>query len=109
MIEFSVNDPFPLYSLDQYSYAEAKYHSEQVDQWLGLMSQEHQIAAREGQQNWKDLPLQTLMTPYVEIRSILALLQPKAGELLIDLGCAYGRMAHVMGRHHPETHKHLLI
>jgi precorrin-6B methylase 2 len=44
-----------------------------------------------------------MQTPYTEIRQILDLLSPKKGSTMVDLGCAYGRMAHVVGHHYSEV------
>lgn len=52
---------------------------------------------------WLGLDPQMLLTPYTEIRSLLERLQPQAGQTVIDLGAAYGRMGFVLNRHFPKT------
>jgi hypothetical protein len=102
---FSMKDPFPLLSIDAYSYVEAKTHAAKADQWLGFEFEkiESQIAQqKDSNEVWRGLPVASLMTPYLELRTLLSLLELQRARHLIDLGCAYGRMAHVIGRHYPE-------
>jgi hypothetical protein len=105
MLKFSTDDPFPLLTEDSHTYAEAQEHSREVDQWLGLNAEkiETQVKPAEGQQNWAGLGAQALMTPYTELRQILEKLKPGPGETIVDLGAAYGRMAFVIDRWHPEV------
>ncbi|HVK61202.1 MAG TPA: class I SAM-dependent methyltransferase [Bdellovibrionales bacterium] len=106
MLRFDPNDPFPLVDV---SYADAKEHASKVDAGIGLKIEEAEEAARErlrsveGQQLWLKLPIQTMLTPYVEIRQILHEIRVKPGQHVIDLGAGYGRMGFVIARHHPEV------
>jgi ubiquinone/menaquinone biosynthesis C-methylase UbiE len=52
---------------------------------------------------WIGLPVKSLLTPYTEIRSILAQLSPAPGSTIVDLGAGYARMAFVIGRHYPSV------
>jgi len=100
---------------DDCSYQEAQEHSVEVDDWLGfhtgevekklLTSQDYNVQADKDipVQFWRGLPVQALQTPYSEIRWILSLLNLKPNETVVDLGCGYGRMAFVMGKHHPDV------
>lgn len=104
--------------------SQAQNHAEKVDQWLGLET--HQIesflTARlqksfpptsrrllgDEQEDWVGLPVQSMQTPYAEIRSMLHELE-RIGLLsddctLMDLGAGYGRMAWVIGKHYPAIH-----
>jgi hypothetical protein len=118
MIEFSPRDPFPLSVWDDVNEASRKRHATLVDQWLGLNITEiekelaragslfrpHQDStteSRETQRLWFGLAPEDLQTPYLEIRNLLNELAPRAGETVVDLGAAYGRMGHVLHRHHP--------
>jgi len=107
---FQPSDPFPLISESEYNYSLAKEHAEKVDEWLGLHSkiieekiQTHEtiFSSAQEKQLWSGLPVQSLMTPYLEIRILLDLLKPKVGEHLVDLGCAYARIALVLEHHYP--------
>ncbi len=115
MISFDSKDPFPLLEYGSFSYEDAKAHALLVDNWLGVRSTEIETGIGQNEryspeQNmhgfhteyWRGLPVQTMQTPYIEIRCLLAQLNLKEGAVLVDLGCAYGRMAHVVGRHHPQ-------
>lgn len=90
----------------------AKAHAEKADAWLGfeLSFTEKTLAAPETKsefadiETWRGLPVQSLLTPYTEIRWMLSLLSLRPGETACDLGCAYGRMAFVMHRHTPQNH-----
>ncbi|WP_413288607.1 SAM-dependent methyltransferase [Bdellovibrio sp. HCB337] len=112
MIPFDLSDPFPLLAPQTHTYKDAQEHSAQVDHHLGFYFQtieENLIAdnpyrkSDEAVQTWQGLPVQAMQTPYTEIRYMLSLLNPKPGQTVIDLGCAYGRMAFVMGRHYPDV------
>ncbi len=111
-IEFSPSDPFPLLPPGRYDYAEAQLHSEKVDHWLGIpvdaVEAELARAGRTGgpyagAQAWIGLKPQALLTPYIELRTMLERLKPGPGETWADLGCAYGRLGFVMARHAPEA------
>lgn len=92
----------------------ARSHAALVDRWLGLRTDEiefrlHEIGSRERapdasgekQQLWFGLDVQALLTPYCELRSLLAKLELQPGMRVVDLGAAYGRMGFVIERHHP--------
>lgn len=105
MIPFNPQDPFPLLDLDQYSYQEAQEHAALVDQWLGFQLEEVEkeiSKSNEAQQNWSHLSVQAFQTPYVELRNILEFLKVSSPSHIVDLGCAYARMAFVMAEHHPH-------
>lgn len=109
MISFDPRNPFVFLPLESYSYKEAQDHSVSVDDHLGFRLQEveERIRARtqeipENNQNWDHLSVQAFQTPYVELRNILELLNLKPQDHVVDLGCAYARMAFVMGTHFPE-------
>lgn len=105
-IPFDPADPFPFFPLDTYSYDDAKAHAIQCDRWLGLdidkvETELQKRAPVPGVENWAWLSPQSFMTPYIELRSLLEDLKPAPGQTVVDLGCAYARMAFVMQRHFP--------
>lgn len=104
---FDPKNPYPLLPLDSYTYAEAQTHSVFVDEWLGFECSRVEEVIRglpkeASQQNWEHLSLQAFQTPYAEIHNILNLLDLKDGHRVVDLGCAYARMAFVMEKHFPQ-------
>ncbi|MDG0817589.1 class I SAM-dependent methyltransferase [Bdellovibrio svalbardensis] len=115
LLKFDPTGPFPLVTYDECSYQEAQEHSVEIDNWLGfqtadvekklLTSQDYNVQADKDipVQCWRGLPVQALQTPYSEIRWILNLLNLKPQETIVDLGCGYGRMAFVVGRHYPDN------
>jgi hypothetical protein len=112
MIEFSLGDLFPLLDPKSHSYKDAQAHSTQVDHHLGfqfqaiedgLLKSNNYLKSEEPVQTWAGLPVQAMQTPYSEIRTILSLLNPKSEDTVVDLGCSYGRMAFVVGKHYPEV------
>lgn len=126
-IEFNPEDPFPLIQNMNYSYEQAKSHSRQADHWLKLKthrtekkiqsrlvvakprwdadeSEIHEAATLPSEQEWSGLAVQALLTPYWEIRSLLNLLPLQSHQRVVDLGCAYARMGHVIGAHYPEVY-----
>lgn len=116
MLLFDDQNPFPLLPENSYSYEDSKKHAAQVDLWLGLHAEyvEQKIMlnkkyAQEKYQSsmmpeyWSGLAVQTLQTPYTEIREIIERLAPKPGQTIVDLGSGYGRMGHVIGKHYPHV------
>lgn len=114
MIPFDPADPFPLLPEGSYDYPEARSHSEFVDLWLNFRISDVEQNILENskryhlmnttdnpQQLWVGLPVQTLLTPYVEIRGLLQELEPQPNDRFVDLGAGYGRMGLVLGRHYP--------
>jgi precorrin-6B methylase 2 len=117
MLKFNTRNPFPLLRHDDKSNSDARVraHSEQVDAFLGLKTdQVEKILRAHGCQNkastanirdqelWIGLAAKRFSTPYTEIRTILSLLKPRPGRTIVDLGSAYGRMGFVIGRHYPK-------
>jgi hypothetical protein len=108
MPDFTPQDPYPLLAWEELENEAAREHAKDVDAWLGfrMVSVEAGIpktlSRRTGQELWQHIPMAMLLTPYLEIRALLAHLSLPAGSTVVDLGCAYGRMAFVIGRHHPE-------
>jgi hypothetical protein len=108
--DFDPQDPYPLASWDDCFRQAAKDHSRAVDSWLGfdLLSAEVQVRAEVNQlrfdiETWHHLSPQIFQTSYLELRAILHWISPEPRECIADLGCAYGRMAFVLQRHHPES------
>lgn len=131
MLQFDPADPYPLYlPPHEPAYAAAQLHAAEVDRWLGLETErieaelverervkrelvEGELVARRAeaplgtevppsdQQLWIGLPVQAMLTPYTELRAMLARLAPLPGHTIVDLGAGYGRMGLVIARHHP--------
>lgn len=115
MIPFEARDPYP--HLKSFSKSEAQLHATQVDRWLGLdiSTIEEKLrltgsrlpppreATKDKQELWFGLAPQDLVTPYIELRSMLEELSPRSGETVVDLGAAYGRMGLVLARHFPRV------
>ncbi|MCM2282876.1 MAG: hypothetical protein NDI61_13635, partial [Bdellovibrionaceae bacterium] len=83
-----------------------------VDGWLGLRIEtvESELAERgcraraqsinrEHQELWIGLAAKSLLTPYIELRALLARLRLRPNQVVVDLGAAYGRMGFVVERH----------
>ena len=117
MLKFTPNEPFPLLESSSHTYLEAQIHAAAVDAWLGLETEKiEKTLASQGcraratgsmkvkQELWIGLAVKSLLTPYTEIRSLLKVLDPKAGETVVDLGAGYGRMGFVIARHYPQVH-----
>ena len=114
VIDFDPKDPFPAVPQDQNTYAYEQQHAKEADEWLGfhIKEIEDEITERNpdaakrarlsgNEERWVGLAPETLQTPYVEFRAILDLLKPKAGQTVVDLGAAYGRLGFVIARHYP--------
>lgn len=86
-------------------------HAKEVDAWLGLRTQAvedrlsgpNYLLQSKDVETWRGLPVQTMLTPYLEIRSLLEELQPSPGDQIVDLGAGYGRMGFVIGASYPEV------
>lgn len=110
VLQINPTDPYPLSS--EMTDFEAMEYSAAIDQWLGfdIESVEKKIHSRLGnsrlgdaQEYWVGLNIQSLLTPYTEIRRILVQLGLKPGDRLIDLGAGYSRIGFVMGHYYPES------
>ncbi|MES2857343.1 MAG: hypothetical protein V4692_15845, partial [Bdellovibrionota bacterium] len=112
MIPFERRDPFPLLTSNQLSVSEKSLHSAAVDLFLGLRVNDIEAkldrtgsrrpapqTSGDKQNLWFGLAPQDLLTPYLEIREVLHALNPTPGEVVVDLGAAYGRMGFVIERH----------
>jgi precorrin-6B methylase 2 len=99
----SLLETIPLPTLETYSYADAKAFSRQLDQELGFRIDvvEKLILENHPHTPWAGLEPQALQTPYPEIRMMLAQLDLQPGQMIVDLGAAYGRMSLVVGLFHP--------
>jgi hypothetical protein len=112
-MHFEPENPFPLIDPSAYSYSQAQAHAAEADRWLGLEVEQtearlaHENAVSRpgsGVQAWIGLEPQALLTPYIELRLMIERLDPRPEDWLVDLGCAYGRLAFVLARHYPRTH-----
>lgn len=114
MLVFDPQDPFPLIDAvdagSGASYRESQTHAGSVDDWLGfkldtietkLSDERPHSRGVTDEQHWIGLPIQTLQTPYTEIRFLLSLLDLRPGDHVVDLGAGYGRMGFVLAAHHP--------
>lgn len=115
MVRFERRDPFPFKDEGTFSKSEAKAHAREVDSYLGLRIDAIEArlhsggskrpapdASGEHQQLWFGLDPQDLLTPYLEIRSVLELIPRSISAHVVDLGAAYGRMGFVIERHFPH-------
>lgn len=114
MLAFDPQSPFPLIPAGAYAQTAAKLHAREADRWIGLeadriekeLSEKRTLApppSAERDQMWLGLPVDSLLTPYVEIRELLAELAPPPGSTLVDLGAGYGRIGFVLARHYPDV------
>jgi hypothetical protein len=102
MLEFSMDNPFPLLE-SKSCYEEEKRHSEYVDRWLGFQfDRSESFLPPESVETWKNKGPQTFLTPYSELRRILFELSPNVGDRIVDLGAGYGRLGFVLSRHYPN-------
>lgn len=111
-IVLNPQDLFPQLPESSHSYTEGQEHSVLVDAHLGFRTEEIEKklvkdwgpkTLESDVQAWVGLPVQAMQTPYTEIRQILDLLSPPKDSTVVDLGCAYGRMALVVGQHYPDV------
>lgn len=108
---------------DYVSYDLAREESEKIDQLLGfniaqiesrmlskakilLPEGNHKTwsqALHQGNQTWVGLSLQTLQTPYSELKLMCELLKLRPQDTIVDLGAGYGRMGLVLKALYPEV------
>lgn len=117
---YSAEDPCPKIDLKRIPYEAQKAHARELDHQLGfeiesVESQLEREVADHAQirEQWIGLPIQSLLTPYLEIRAVLELLieqaLPSGPESLapptpwrvLDVGAGYGRMGWVIHRYLP--------
>lgn len=97
------------------TYSQAKEQAQKIDQILGYQSEaiekelisknhsQHFLNLQVDRQLWFGLDVQSLQTPYSELREMFNYLNPQNHELWVDLGAAYGRMGVVLGVLSPKT------
>jgi len=98
---FNPADPFALAPAGT-PYQLEKDHAALVDEYLGIRTAEAEGRAeipRDGAERWRHVPVSTFLTPYSELRRMLALLGLKPGALIVDLGAGYGRLGFVVQAH----------
>lgn len=61
-------------------------------------------ALHDGNQTWVGLHPETIQTPYSELKEICDLLEPEAGETVVDLGAGYGRLGLTLRGLYPESY-----
>lgn len=115
MVKFERRDPFPHLNLGSFSKLAALDHAEEADRDLGLRVEMIEatlsskgsrapapVSSGDHQNLWFGLEPRDLQTPYLEIRALLESVLPVGRQLeVVDLGCAYARMAFVIERHFP--------
>jgi tRNA A58 N-methylase Trm61 len=92
-------DLFPLLASIEGTYAAAKDHSRQVDALLGFEIEKTEKSIADPTAPWFGLNPDILQTPYTEIRYMLARLELRPEDKIIELGSGYSRMAHVVDAH----------
>ncbi|OQW48951.1 MAG: hypothetical protein A4S09_13375 [Proteobacteria bacterium SG_bin7] len=92
--------------IEKISYFEAKALAAKMDIALGFQISEieNQIKKINGLNSWAGLDQEVLQTPYVELHEIMEQLDLRDGSLIVDVGAAYGRLGHVIGRSFPNLH-----
>ena len=116
MRDFDPVTPFPFFDQGLHTPSEVSALAQQTDEWLGLRISEieNKLAvhgcrkrardsSKEKQELWFGLEPQKLLTPYTEIRSLLETLNPQPGQIVVDLGAAYGRMGFVIAKCFPQV------
>lgn len=102
MLPFDPADPFPLVG-PGISYEQEKQHSALVDAYLGLETTAVEASLQPGpagSETWQRQGPDTFLTPYSELRRMLALVNPRADWVVADLGAGYGRLGFVLHRHY---------
>ncbi len=106
---------FPLWPTQpDCDYQDEKSHAEHLDRILGLKAAEGiedavaiepytESMGEASAQQWRGLALQSLLTPYTELRRILADLDARLSPgHLVEMGSGYSRFAHVLHACSPQ-------
>lgn len=109
MFEFSAENPVPLLPLEDTFRQGSKEHAALADAHFGYqienvekqVQQVKHTRALETVETWTHLNPQIFLTSYVELRALLHLLNPPPGSTIVELGCAYARLALVCHLYHP--------
>lgn len=113
MVSFDKDNPFPRLGVHSYSRPEIMHHAQLADEFLGLRVHEieqklshekpsHYFAP--DKQMWIGLPSETLLTPYLELSESLYRLNLPEASRIVELGCAYARLAFVVAYNYPSFH-----
>lgn len=85
-------------------YVEAKVYAAKMDLELGfrISEIEKKLSKVQDANYWIGLAPEILQTPYSEFFEIMNRLNLHDGSLIIDIGAAYGRLGHVIGKSFPN-------
>lgn len=123
-MKFDPFAPFPPLDPESASYEDVKAHAREFDKWLGLrmesveaeVREAHTLSTREeaeavlqmeklseSREFWLSKPVDTFMTPYWDLDHMLREAGVAAGDLVVDLGAGYARLAFVLALRYPNT------
>lgn len=106
---FDSGIPLPLIEVENVDYESVKAHAEQMDTWLGYRLEEVEAVVRSAsavvpdREFWISKPVQTFSTPYLDIFHALREAGTASADVVVDLGCGYGRMGAVLALQFPGT------
>lgn len=109
---FDPSAPFPASDPESVPYEEVKAHARKFDKWLGLELESveakirsetsySQSASAGDREFWLSKPVDTFMTPYWDLDHMLRKAEVVSGDLVIDLGAGYARLAFVLALRYP--------
>lgn len=106
-MKFDPENPLPEFDVETAEYEGLKSHAAEMDCWLGFKLEEVEAAVRNvtvplpGREFWTKQSVQTFSTPYLEIFHALKVAGTNAQDVVLDLGCGYGRVGAVMALKFP--------
>lgn len=109
-MNFDNENPLPEIDFEEIDYETLKVHAEEMDRWLGYNLEEVEAGVRAETPNlpdreyWTGKPVQTFSTPYLDIYHSLKSAGTTSHDVVVDLGCGYGRVGAVLALKFPGTH-----
>ncbi len=108
-MKFDPQNPLPEVDVESVEYESLKSHAEQMDQWLGYHLEEVESIVRSeatkspGREYWIGKSVQTFSTPYLDVLHALRRAKVDSNDVVVDLGCGFGRVGAVLALQFPGT------
>jgi len=99
----------PPIDVENVDYEMVKAHAEQMDAWLGYRLEQVEALVRSTSREmpdrefWTSKPVQNFSTPYLDILHALREAGTNITDVVLDLGCGYGRIGAVLALQFPGS------
>lgn len=106
-MKFDSENPLPEVDVESAEYEGLKQHAAEMDSWLGYCLEEVEARVRTatsfspGREYWTKQSVHTFSSPYLDIFHALKTAETNPQDVVVDLGCGYGRVGAVVALKFP--------